>query len=124
MIFVFGSNEAGRHGAGAADWAYRHEGAEMGVGFGRRGNSFAIPTKDKRINTLPIPVIRVYVNSFIEYAYDHIDEAFKVTRIGCGYAGYTDLDMAPLFEDCPANCSFDDRWKRILGEHKSYWGTF
>ena len=33
-IFVFGSNEAGRHGKGAALYAKQHYGAEYGVGNG------------------------------------------------------------------------------------------
>lgn len=49
MIFVFGSNEAGRHGAGAAKTAMRYHGAEYGKGFGHYGNSFAIPTKDMNL---------------------------------------------------------------------------
>jgi hypothetical protein len=57
MIFVFGSNEAGRHGRGAALTAVRKHGAREGQGFGPAGNSFAIPTKDWRLDTLPVSVI-------------------------------------------------------------------
>ena len=46
-IFVFGSNEAGRHGKGAALAAKLQYGAVYGVGRGRTGNAYAIPTKDK-----------------------------------------------------------------------------
>jgi len=45
-IFIFGSNEAGRHGKGAALHARQHHGAEYGVGVGRTGDAYAIPTKD------------------------------------------------------------------------------
>jgi len=44
-IFVFGSNLAGRHGAGAAKIANRLYGAIYGAGVGPMGNSYAIPTK-------------------------------------------------------------------------------
>ena len=46
-IFVFGSNLAGRHGKGAALDAKNKYGAIYGVGFGRTGNSYAIPQKTK-----------------------------------------------------------------------------
>jgi hypothetical protein len=35
-----------------------------------------------------------------------------VVRIGCGRAGFTDDQMAPLFLDAPANCSFDPLWEK------------
>lgn len=41
-IFVFGSNESGRHGKGAAKTALRL-GAKLGIGNGISGNSYAIP---------------------------------------------------------------------------------
>ena len=43
-IFVFGSNLAGFHGGGAARIANEHFGAEWGVGVGRTGQCYAIPT--------------------------------------------------------------------------------
>ena len=52
-IFVFGSNLAGRHGKGAALFARQERGAIYGVGQGRTGNAYAIPTKDERLRTLP-----------------------------------------------------------------------
>jgi hypothetical protein len=49
QIFVFGSNKAGVHGAGAARAAHDYYFAEWGCGWGYTGQSFAIPTKDERI---------------------------------------------------------------------------
>src|SRR5262245_53580931 len=43
MIFVFGSNLAGRHGKGAALYAKQHHGAICGQGEGLQGDSYAIP---------------------------------------------------------------------------------
>jgi hypothetical protein len=68
MIFVFGSNEAGRHGAGAALDALREHGAIYGQGFGRQRNSFAIPTKDRNLKPLPLSRIKEYVMEFRKYA--------------------------------------------------------
>ena len=47
-IFVFGSNESGIHGAGAAFLANKKFGAVYGEGIGLFGKSYAIPTKDKK----------------------------------------------------------------------------
>ena len=99
-IFVFGSNLAGAHGAGAARSAHRIWGAEHGVGFGPTGKAYAIPTKDENIETLPLLRIAVYTGEFADYAKKHPKLTFLVTRIGCGLAGYTDEDIAPLFREC------------------------
>jgi len=114
LVFVFGSNLAGRHGAGAALEAKTKWGAEYGVGIGRTGNSYAIPTKDSNLRTLPLNVINQYVNDFKEYAKLNPDIKFVVTRIGCGLAGYKDSDIAPMFKDCTSNCLLDSEWIKVL----------
>ncbi len=114
MIFVFGSNLAGRHGKGAALHARKHYDAEYGVGFGRTGDSFAIPTKDQFIRTLPLEQIKLYVDQFIAYAKSNPDLDFEVTRIGCGLAGYSNEQIAPMFADCPDNCHIDPEWKKLI----------
>ena len=98
MIFVFGSNEAGRHGKGAALFARQNHGAIYGKGVGLQGNSYAIPTKDKNIRTLPLSSIEKYVDEFLEFAACNQQLEFNVTRVGCGLAGYTDQQIAPLFK--------------------------
>ena len=113
-IFVFGSNLAGRHGAGAALYAHDVYEAAYGVGVGRTGQAYAIPTKDEHIQTLSLERIAVYVSAFLRYASQHPEESFFVTRIGCGLAGYTDKDIAPFFRGAPANCIFDIKWKDFL----------
>lgn len=113
MIFVFGSNLAGRHGKGAALYAKVNKGAIYGQGIGRQGNSYAIPTKDENLQTLPIDKIKPHVDDFINYAKSNPNLDFEVTRIGCGLAGYSDKDIAPLFKNAPNNCFLPDGW-RIL----------
>ena len=93
-IFVFGSNLAGMHGGGAAWVAYRQFGAVMGCGVGLQGQSYAIPTMQGGVDT-----IKPYVDDFIDFAKDHPEFFFYVTRIGCGIAGFTDAEIAPLFHD-------------------------
>ena len=93
-IFVFGSNLAGFHGGGAANVAMERFGAIWGQGVGRQGQSYAIPTMHGGPET-----IRPYVSGFIDYASNHPDDTFYVTRIGCGIAGFTPDQIAPLFRD-------------------------
>jgi hypothetical protein len=118
-IFVFGSNLAGRHGKGAALHAREDYGAVYGVANGRTGNAYAIPTKDKRLYTLPLPIIATYVDEFAEYVRNATGLHFIVTRVGCGLAGYKDADMAPLFVNVPpATCVFPLEWANILLTHE------
>ena len=91
-IFVFGSNLAGAHGGGAARAAFLRFGAIMGQGVGLQGRSYAIPTMQGGVET-----IRPYVDEFIRFAADHPEYKFLVTRIGCGIAGFTADEIAPLF---------------------------
>ena len=91
-IFVFGSNLAGMHGGGAARIAVDHFGAIMGQGVGLQGQSYAIPTMQGGVNT-----IQPYVDEFIRFADCHPEMTFLVTRIGCGIAGFTPEQIAPLF---------------------------
>lgn len=91
-IFVFGSNLAGSHGGGAARLAYEHFGAIWGQGVGLQGQCYAIPTMHGGVES-----IKPYVENFIEFAFSHPEYIFLVTRIGCGIAGFSDKDIAPLF---------------------------
>lgn len=111
MIFVFGSNLAGRHGKGAALHARQHHGAIYGQGIGLQGNSYAIPTKDENLKTLPLAEIAKHVTAFIRYAMDHHGLDFEVTKIGCGLAGYREQDIFPMFKGAPMNCHLPDQWR-------------
>lgn len=111
-IFVFGSNEAGIHGAGAALTAYHDYGAEWHHAEGLQGSSYGIPTKDKTVAfTLPLRKIQQYVDRFVEFAKRHPELYFFVTRVGCGLAGITDAEMAPLFKHAPDNCELPEGWR-------------
>lgn len=93
-VFVFGSNLAGMHGGGAARVARKKFGAIMGQGVGLQGQSYAIPTMQGGVET-----IKPYVDEFINFARECDQNTFYVTRIGCGIAGFTDEEIAPLFEE-------------------------
>ena len=113
-IFVFGSNLAGRHGKGAALFAKQNHGAIYGQGIGLQGNSYAIPTKDKYIKTLPLSEISNHVFDFLVFAEKNPELTFVVTPIGCGLAGYTPEQIAPMFIDAPNNCILPPEFKAVL----------
>lgn len=102
-IFVFGSNLAGRHGAGSAKAARKYHGAIYGQGEGLQGDSYAIPTKDKNLIRLPLDQIAGHIRKFEMFATEHPWMVFNVVEIGCGLAGYTPSQIAPLFEIRPEN---------------------
>lgn len=114
QIFVFGSNEQGRHGKGAALTARSYYGAVQGKGEGLQGKSYAIPTKSSPYETLSLPYIKDYVNTFIEFAKKRSDLNFYVTAIGCGHAGYRPEDIAPFFEDIPHNVQLCSEFCMVL----------
>jgi hypothetical protein len=116
-IFCFSSNLQGRHGKGAALHAYTNFGAEYGVGEGLQGRSYAIPTKDKFIKTLPIYEIYRHVKTFINFAKDHPEYTFHLTPIGCGLAGYKYEEIAPLFTFAPENVILPDEFIGALKEN-------
>ena len=130
MIFVFGSNEQGVHGAGAAKVAQQRYGAVRGVGEGHEGNSYALPTRKYNratgvISTLDLPAVQAHVDTFIKYAKSRQDLTFQVTAIGTGHAGLTHAQMAPMFVLAPENCQFDTVWETWLKmPGRKFWGTY
>lgn len=114
-IFVFGSNLDGIHAGGAARVAYEKFGAVMGQGVGPQGQSYAIPTMQGGVET-----IKPYVDQFIDLAREWDQNTFYVTRIGCGIAGFTDEQIAPLFADAMDlyNVRLPESFVRIIERNK------
>lgn len=119
--FVFGSNLAGIHGAGAARIAHDIFNRPYGNGIGyyvseNLQSSFAIPTKDENIQTMRLSEIIPYVKEFIQFVTNNPQKQFFITRIGCGLAGYQDHVIAPLFSDLNGymNVSFAEEWKEYI----------
>jgi len=101
----------------------------MGQGLGLFGQSYAIPTKDAKIqHTLPLKQIKDHVDIFLELAAAvDPDIQFQVTCIGCGLAGLHHKDIAPMFRDASReaeNLFFDTLWKDYLCSQAKFWGTF
>jgi hypothetical protein len=113
-VFVFGSNLAGRHGKGAALHARKHHGAIYGQGAGLQGSSYAIPTKDAHLRTLPLDEIQRHIVDFKTFAAARSDLTFQVTPVGCGLAGYSPADIGPMFDDAPQNCILPDSFTPYL----------
>jgi len=112
-IFVFGSNLAGRHGAGAAKYARENYGAVYGDGQGRTGDAYAIATKGVRLEVLPLDLIGQYIKEFVEYATEHPKNTFLLTPIGTGLAGYSKIQIFNLIRSCspiPSNIVFTKEW--------------
>lgn len=120
MIFVFGSNVLGIHGAGAAKHAYENCGAKWGIGFGHHGNSFAIPTKWTPWKFMSVTEIAQFVDLFLHYAKTYPNLQFQLTPIGCGLAGHSPKDIAPMFANSPSNVhlpkEFEDELRRVSKE--------
>ena len=103
-VFVFGSNASGAHGAGAALTAYEKFGAVWGQGNGLQGQSYGIDTMSG------FRTIEREVAQFLEFAGEHLELRFLVTKIGCGIAGYTPAQIAPLFRSVPHNVVLPDEF--------------
>lgn len=91
-IFVFGSNKEGMHHGGAARFALNF-GAVIGIGEGLCGNTYAVPTMGA------LEVTAEAVTRMIDTAISTPDLTYLVTAIGCGIAGYTPEEIAPMFKD-------------------------
>ena len=97
QVFVFGSNLAGKHNGGGARIALEKFGAIYGQAFGSQGQSYAIPTLGFNFEKISLAEIRLYIDLFFNYAFNHPQYEFLVTKIGCGIAGYEISEIAPLF---------------------------
>lgn len=115
-IFTFGSNEAGRHGKGAAKTAVDEYGAIYGIGYGLMNRSFAIPTKNAMLSPLSIDQIGAYVYEFIKFTREHPEMGFYLTPIGTGYSGYQHHQIAPLFRGVE-NCWIPHIWQHHLATY-------
>lgn len=109
-IFVFGSNTAGQHGAGAARQAYEDFGAKRGVGEGRTGQTYAFPTLDSNLKKRTDIELVISVVRFFDYAKYHPELTFLLTKVGTGLAGYKEWEMKWLFRNAPENVIKPEGW--------------
>ena len=111
-IFVFGSNLAGRHGAGAARHAKIYHGAVQGIGEGLTGSSYALPTKDCELKTRTTLEIKNSIDKFAEFARNNQQYLFELTPIGLGLAGLQPHVIVGLLKDVglPSNVLLSQYW--------------
>jgi len=117
-IFVFGSNESGRHGKGAAKTALKW-GAKYSQAEGLQGKTYGIPTVNASISkSLTVDRIKIYVDRFLLFAKARQDLHFLVTEIGCGLAGLTPKQIAPLFKGAleMQNVSLPSKFIRVISK--------
>ncbi len=107
-VFVFGSNAAGAHGAGAARTAHEKFGAVWGEGHGHHGQSYAIDTMSG------FDELSAEVSRFCTYAATRSELTFLVTEVGCGIAGYAPEQVAPLFVGAPGNVELPESFERVI----------
>ena len=103
QIFVFGSNLAGIHGAGAAKQAREQFGAQLGVGEGLTGRSYAFPSLDKTLRIRTWAALWASRDRLWACCNANPGKEFLLTKVGCGIAGYPEAKMKDLFYDAPAN---------------------
>lgn len=113
-VFVFSSNEAGRHFKGDALFAVENHGAVQGRGVGRQGSSYAIPVRDRKDELLTLEQIEYYIGKFKEYAVEREWIEFIITPVGCGKSMYKPNDIAPMFLRAPSNCNLPDEFREII----------
>lgn len=125
VIFVFGSNPEGRHGAGAAKVAREKFGAIYGQGEGLQGNAYALPTKDLRVKEN-----RGYRSISKEQIVNNIRKMYRTAmqnpnkKFMVGYRnainemslnGYTGGEMIDMFIEAgniPSNVFFSEEWAK------------
>jgi hypothetical protein len=112
MIFVFGSNLDGIHGAGAARYAREHHGAQMGVGEGLTGNSYALPTVGHSLARMPLDEVAGHIRTFLDFAAENPGLTFALTPAGCGLAGHKKRDVLAIMEKhgLPRNVYLTSTW--------------
>tara|TARA_R110000772_G_scaffold16719_2_gene47237 strand:+ start:79 stop:423 length:345 start_codon:yes stop_codon:yes gene_type:complete len=111
MIFVFGSNLAGRHVKGAAKHAAWDYGAQQGIGEGITGLSYAIPTKGMHLEPLPFHEVDAAICRFLDYAKSH-HGAYLLTPISTGLAGHSKRRVWSVLarEGLPSNVYLTSTW--------------
>lgn len=112
MIFVFGSNLDGYHGGGAARYAHKNRGAKWGVGEGRTGDCYALPTKGHDITDMTLDQIEHNVAKFLDHAKAHPQDVFALTPVGTGLAGHAKRDIWAMLEKhgVPRNVYLTSTW--------------
>lgn len=128
VVFVFGSNLEGRHGAGSAKVALHKFGAVYGNGRGMQGDSYALVTTELRRGypRITLKQITENVRELYETAKKNPDKKFMVAyrsseneRTLCGYSGGELVQCFLDAGDIPGNIWFSQEWCEIIKNKQS-----
>lgn len=135
QIFVFGSNNQGKHGNGTAKIALDKYGAIYGQGHGLQGNSYGLVTKNLKkgyydniinktydktgIRSINKDDIQTNIKYLYEFAELNKDKEFLIayTANGTNLNGYSSVEMAnmfSLFDDIPINIIFENKFFDLI----------
>ena len=124
IIFVFGSNPEGKHGAGSAKVALQKFGAKYGKGDGLHGQSYALITTEMRKGwpRITLGQITDNVRRLYEVARKMPDKKFMVAyrnqpyqKTLCGYTGAQLMKCFLMAGDIPENIWFSEEWYYAIG---------
>jgi len=110
-VFVFGSNLRGIHGAGAARYARNELGAQLGVGIGRTGRCYALPTCEVPGVPVSLESLSEFAGIFLDHARRFPGDRFFLSKVGCGIAGFTEEVVSLLFVGAPENVDLPPSWR-------------
>lgn len=113
-VMVCGTNLLGIHGIGTALRGTSRFGLQLGVGEGRSGQCYALPTKRSPREQMTLEELRQSVGRFVAYARLHPEETYLVPEVGCKYAGFTLGQVAPLFRGASENVILPERFWQVL----------
>lgn len=120
IIFVFGSNTDGRHGAGSAKIAVEQFGAVYGAARGLQGNSYALITTNLH-GEYPIEWIEDNIKELYQVARNIPWKRFMVAyrsapeeKTLCGYKGRELFNCFLRAGDIPDNVYFSEEWYNMV----------
>jgi hypothetical protein len=97
-IFVFGSNQFARHGAGSALAAMKFGAINGDVPMGLCGQTYGIVTTSFNDEPVTLEFIKAQVSVLYQFAALRSELTFLVTKIGTGIAGFTVKEIAGVFK--------------------------
>lgn len=100
QVYVFTSNIIGFHSGDTSLIAIHRFGAIWGQAEGPQGQCYAIPAdiRGEAIENVSMYLKR-HIGKFLDYAKEHQEKEFLVTKIGCGSAGFDEDFIASFFSD-------------------------
>lgn len=93
-VMVVGTNRLGHHSGGAAKQAYEEFGLLWGKGEGFIGKTYAFPTLDEKMRQVTWESLTKSTQKLYHIANLNPKTTFYLTKVGCGIAGFEEMEMA------------------------------